>query len=110
MTANPLPGLDDNDLRAPSILAHPEDLAIQEGDPIKLICQIDGERPISVKWYKDNEPLDEAGEFLITFENGLAVLHVNESFPEDSGTYTCQASNAYGRISTSANLTVFGET
>lgn len=101
-------GLDDDDLRAPVIISHPEDITLQEGDPIRLTCQIGGELPLSVNWFKEDEALDEAGEFLMTFDDqeGLAVLKVNESFAEDEGVYTCQATNAWGRTSSSANLTV----
>ncbi|XP_041477901.1 uncharacterized protein LOC121425834 isoform X6 [Lytechinus variegatus] len=101
-------GLDEGDLRAPAILSHPEDVTLQEGDPIRITCQISGELPISVKWFKDDEALDEAGEFLMSFDDreGLAVLQVNESFAEDEGVYTCQATNAWGRTASSANLTV----
>lgn len=44
----------------------------------------------------------------MTFDDqeGLAVLKVNESFAEDEGVYTCQATNAWGRTASSANLTV----
>lgn len=101
-------GLDDDDLRAPVIVSHPEDITLQEGDPIRLTCQIGGELPLSVNWFKEDEALDEAGEFLMTFDDqeGLAVLKVNESFAEDEGVYTCQATNAWGRTASSANLIV----
>ncbi|XP_071495752.1 uncharacterized protein [Diadema antillarum] len=102
-------GLDEEDLRAPSILSHPEDLTIREGEPIRVACSVGGEPPLFVKWFKDGELLDEAGEFAISFEDDVTVLQVSESFAEDSGVYTCQVSNAWGRTSSSANVTIIDE-
>lgn len=39
-------------------------------------------------------------------EGNTAVLDVKETYPEDSGTFTCRATNSAGQAETSVLLTV----
>lgn len=39
-------------------------------------------------------------------EGNTAVLDIKETFPEDTGTFTCRATNSAGQAETSAVLTV----
>lgn len=41
-------------------------------------------------------------------EAGVAELHIQDALPEDRGTYTCLAENAFGQVSCSATVTVQG--
>ena len=43
-----------------------------------------------------------------TCEAGVAELHIQDTLPEDDGTYTCLAENTMGQVSCSARVTVQG--
>lgn len=43
-----------------------------------------------------------------TCEAGVAELHIQDTLPEDDGTYTCLAENTAGQVSCSARVTVQG--
>lgn len=43
-----------------------------------------------------------------TCEAGVAELHIQDTLPEDDGTYTCLAENTVGQVSCSARVTVQG--
>lgn len=94
---------------AACILSKLENVTVQEGAPFKLACVVDGIAPITAQWYKGEEALDEGYEYVMKFQSNMATLHVNESFPEDSGTYTCHVTNVVGSDESSAQVTVLGE-
>lgn len=48
-------------------------------------------------------------DFQITFKAGLARLVIREAFAEDSGRFTCTATNQAGSVSTSCHLHVKGK-
>lgn len=81
-----------------------------------LMCQIlDGESPIQIKWFKDNQELNELSkleeqivELLGQDELGSSLLfrHVQ---PQHSGNYTCIATNHFGSSSYSSIMSVKGK-
>ena len=63
----------------------------------------------SILWYLNNALIKPSRYFQMIYEDGVARLQINEVFPEDAGTYTCEATNPAGAVSCSARLTVAGE-
>lgn len=44
--------------------------------------------------------------FFCLFPEEICTLVIAETFPEDSGLFTCTATNEYGSVTSSAQLTV----
>lgn len=42
----------------------------------------------------------------LKYKNGVAVLHINEVFPEDEGKYVCKATNSVGTAETKCQLKI----
>lgn len=42
----------------------------------------------------------------LKYKNGVAILTINEVFPEDEGEYTCLATNSIGSDTTACKLTI----
>ncbi|KAJ7304039.1 hypothetical protein JRQ81_011559 [Phrynocephalus forsythii] len=61
---------------------------IKEGSFLKLSCQMDKANPeeITYRWHKDQQRLVDQG----------AVLTIHKVTPEDSGYYSCHATNSVG--------------
>lgn len=62
-----------------------------------------------VKWYREDILLNNSPDFEITYYNGISRLVIVEVFPEDSGKYTCVASNIEGSCTATAYLNVKGK-
>ena len=61
-----------------------------------------------VTWLHDGQEVTESEDFHLLREENRCTLLIQEVFPEDTGTYSCQAWNQYGEDQTQARLTVEG--
>ncbi|XP_018360288.1 PREDICTED: titin isoform X3 [Trachymyrmex cornetzi] len=77
-----------------------------EGCSYKLECTVKGNPLPTVQWYKNDTNIDNSPDYIITFNNGEAVLKFDEIFLEDKASYTCKAANQWGQSSTTAHLDV----
>lgn len=62
-----------------------------------------------VKFYREGAEIQSSADFQIVQEGDLYSLLIAEAFPEDSGTYSVNASNSSGRATSTAELLVQGE-
>lgn len=74
-----------------------------------LECQISGYPTPVIMWFREDYKIESSIDFQISFENGYAQLVIREAFAEDSGRFTCTATNEAGTISTSCYLLVQGQ-
>lgn len=79
-----------------------------DGDEVELTAKINGTDPISVKWFREGKPLENTAEFEQTYVCGIARLVIAEVFPDDSGSYTIEVTNEWGKASFTAQLIVKG--
>uniref|UniRef100_A0A8C3BIJ2 Ig-like domain-containing protein n=1 Tax=Cairina moschata TaxID=8855 RepID=A0A8C3BIJ2_CAIMO len=70
-------------------------------ESVTLECHISGHPPPTVTWYREDYKIESSMDFQITFKAGLARLVIREAFAEDSGRFTCTATNKAGSVSTS---------
>lgn len=78
----------------------------KEGCCHKLECTVKGNPLPTVQWYKNDINIDNSPDYVITFNNGEAVLKFEEVFLEDRASYACKATNQWGQSSTTALLDV----
>lgn len=74
-----------------------------------LECQISGHPTPGIMWFREDYRIESSIDFQITYEQGYARLVIREAFAEDSGHFTCTATNEAGTISTSCYLLVQGK-
>lgn len=84
------------------------EVVISDGEPLALRCRVGGYPLPRAAWYKDGSLIPNEPPYQITFRDGDASLTVPESQEENSGVYSCQATNSSGQESTSSNVTVSG--
>lgn len=86
------------------------DKEITDGESLTFSVTLDkGSEPMEITWYHDNCEIKDSPAFRYGREEGRISLTIADAFPEDSGIYSCNVSNKYGRAETGCVLTVKGE-
>ena len=76
---------------------------VEKGSPLRLSCTAYGEKPLSIRWLKERVEINPLLEkrYIVTEKetaDGLiSELYSSTAGREDSSTFTCVASNAYGQ-------------
>ncbi|KAL4119648.1 hypothetical protein QTP88_012442 [Uroleucon formosanum] len=88
------------------------DQTVSSGARVKFWCSVIGHPEPRVQWYRDGQKLNSftynsSARYQTKYDGGLAQLIVENAQSGDSGEYTCVASNARDRISTTGFLTVY---
>ncbi|XP_078079796.1 myopalladin isoform X2 [Mustelus asterias] len=114
---NLLQGLDGLPLMAAPVFTKPlQDVTAKEGQLVVLECRIKGVPFPKMEWYREETLIEDSPDFRIlqkkprsmSDSEEICTLVIAEAFPEDSGTFTCTASNKYGTMSSTSHLTVHG--
>uniref|UniRef100_A0A3Q3FBX0 Myopalladin n=1 Tax=Labrus bergylta TaxID=56723 RepID=A0A3Q3FBX0_9LABR len=95
-------------MAAPAFTKILKDLLASEGQLVVLECRVKGLPSPQVDWYRDGKILKDSHDFRMLQKNEICTLVISEVVPEDSGMFTCTASNKYGTISSTATLRVTG--
>ncbi|KAK3703484.1 hypothetical protein RRG08_024788 [Elysia crispata] len=85
------------DLRPRVIQAHSE---------FKLICCVQAHPPPKVTWYKDGKEIHDGTQYTIQYSHGICTMEISNAMPEDSGKYSCIASNTLGQHETGCKVVV----
>uniref|UniRef100_A0A8C4WBV7 Myopalladin n=1 Tax=Gopherus evgoodei TaxID=1825980 RepID=A0A8C4WBV7_9SAUR len=114
---NYLQGLDGRPLiAAPVFTKMLQDISASEGQLVVFECRVKGAPSPKVEWYREGTLIQDSPDFRIlqkkprsmTEPEEICTLVIAEVFSEDSGGFTCTASNKYGTVSSIACLTVKG--
>ncbi|XP_004386460.1 myopalladin isoform X1 [Trichechus manatus latirostris] len=81
---------------------------VPEGTRVQLDCIVVGIPPPQVRWYCEGKELENSPDIHIVQAGNLHTLTIAEAFEEDTGRYSCFASNIYGTDSTSAEIYIEG--
>ncbi|XP_039213555.1 hemicentin-1 isoform X2 [Crotalus tigris] len=71
-----------------------EEVTVLKGNPVSLVCLANGIPTPTISWLKDGQTL--SSNFHVTFENQKMGLRILNSEVNDTGRYTCIASNEAG--------------
>lgn len=83
-----------------------QDITADEKDQIIFECHVDATPVPTIRWFKDHNQIAASEDYQIGYKKGVCTLCIPESYPEDSGKYTCTATNLGGCKTTSSYLTV----
>jgi len=81
------------------------DVALDDGQDLKLQCKVKGVPEPKVYWLMDGEPLN-LEETETSFKDGVASLLLEDCMREDQGKYTLVAENSEGKAENSCNVVV----
>ncbi|CAH3153640.1 unnamed protein product, partial [Pocillopora meandrina] len=84
-----------------SALLFPEKyITLTKGDTLKLICIVN-EETINIMWKKDGDLITEKAAIETRLDEKTSKLNLTEVVEEDSGEYSCEASNMLGNVARS---------
>jgi len=98
-----------SDDKSPKIVDHLTSKYVKDGEAVTLSCRIIGAKKFDVVWLHNNKEIKPSKDFQYTSEANIYKLIIAEIFPEDSGTYTCEAFNDAGESYSSCTLSVLGK-
>lgn len=90
----------------PNFIIRLQPLQIKQGQPFQLYCKVEGNPLPTVQWYKNDECIDNSADYVITYNNGEALLKCEEEFLIDKAEYTCKASNQVGIAQSTTTINV----
>uniref|UniRef100_A0A3B3DNI4 Ig-like domain-containing protein n=1 Tax=Oryzias melastigma TaxID=30732 RepID=A0A3B3DNI4_ORYME len=96
-------------LSPPQFLQKLKSQEIAEGSPIRLECRVGGNPPPLVRWFCEGRELQNSPDIQISKDGDLHTLVIAEAFEDDTGRYTCVASNSLGAENTSAEVYIEGQ-
>ncbi|XP_019363471.1 PREDICTED: obscurin [Gavialis gangeticus] len=77
------------------------------GSTLHLECLAQSKTDMKVRWLKDGEELSDGRHYHIdNYSDGTCSLIITGLDMQDTGTYTCEASNKFGKVSHSAKVVV----
>ncbi|GAU87381.1 hypothetical protein RvY_00244-2 [Ramazzottius varieornatus] len=91
---------------APVFTRHLQSANCNDGDALTLECEISGEPAVDAVWLHNDREIKTGEDFKYVQEGNVFKLQIAEIFPEDFGTYTCEAFNAVGEASSSCSVIV----
>ncbi|KOX74015.1 Myosin light chain kinase, smooth muscle [Melipona quadrifasciata] len=94
------------DDKPPKIVDHVTSMFVKDGEAVTLSCRIIGAKKFDVIWLHNNKEIKPSKDFQYSSEANIYKLNIAEIFPEDSGTYTCEAFNDAGESFSSCTLNV----
>ncbi|XP_072292766.1 myopalladin isoform X2 [Eucyclogobius newberryi] len=81
---------------------------VSEGSKVQLDCIVQGQPVPEVRWFCEGKELENCPDIQIITNGDHHSLIIADAFEEDTGRYSCFASNVYGTDSTSAEIYVEG--
>lgn len=75
---------------------------------VTLVVCIDKQHSLPCRWYCEGKELENSPDIQIIQTGDQHSLVIVEAFEEDTGRYSCFASNIYGTDSTSAEIYIEG--
>ncbi|XP_042370765.1 hemicentin-1 [Plectropomus leopardus] len=89
----------------PNIKGEEVNATVMLGRPVELHCQSDAVPPPTLSWRKDGRPLFRKPGLTVSADG--SVLKVDSAQVQDSGRYSCEATNVAGKTEKNYNLNVW---
>jgi len=92
--------------KSPRVLDHVKSKVVNDGDTVTLTANIGGADKFDVVWLHNEKEIKPSKDFEYKVSGNTYSLVITEVFPEDAGTYTCEAFNDIGECFSSGSLAV----
>ncbi|TMS20257.1 Hemicentin-1, partial [Larimichthys crocea] len=89
----------------PNIKGEEVNATVMLSHPVELHCQSDAIPPPTLSWRKDGRPLFRKPGLTVSVDG--SVLKINSAQVQDSGRYSCEATNVAGKTEKNYNLNVW---
>lgn len=92
--------------QAPVIADHLDCFIVEDGQSLDLACQITCPLSFDVVWLHNGKEIKPSNDFQYHNQGSKYFLKIPEIFPEDEGSYTCEAFNDFGECLSSCSVFV----
>lgn len=99
-------GLGGTSSKHPKVLDHIKSQIVEDGDKVTLTANIGGTENFDVVWLHNEKEIKPSKDFEYVVKGNQYSLIITEVFPEDKGTYTCEAFNDSGECYSTCSLEV----
>lgn len=95
----------------PVFITHLNNILCKEGDNIHFECNVEPSRDptLKIEWFFNNKALPSGTRYKNIHDFSYVSLDINHTYEEDSGIYTCKATNSKGSATTSGTLRCTGD-
>lgn len=95
---------------SPVFITHLNNVECKENDNVHFECSVEPSKDptMQIEWSVNGKPLNAGAKFKTTYDFGYVALDIVGAYAEDSGIYTCKATNAKGSATTSGSLRCTG--
>jgi len=102
---------DNNDEKKPRFTQLLEDQEFNHNDNVHLDCFVEGQAPITVKWFFNNQLIQSSSDANVEIfrELGVCSMEIITASKNYQGIYKCYGSNEFGNDSTSCRLVYIGD-
>ncbi|CAG0878668.1 unnamed protein product [Darwinula stevensoni] len=83
-----------------------KNVTVKEGQAAQFKTEVSGSPFPTIQWFREGALIPQSKDFQMLQEGNHAILLIKVTYPEDSGRFTCRATNSAGQAETSAILTV----
>uniref|UniRef100_A0A8W7P610 Ig-like domain-containing protein n=1 Tax=Anopheles coluzzii TaxID=1518534 RepID=A0A8W7P610_ANOCL len=96
----------EDQFESPVFVDHLNNVEIKEGENAHFECRVEPSKDptMQIEWFVNGKPLPTGARFKTTYDFGFVSLDLTGAYAEDSGIYTCKATNSKGSASTSGSL------
>lgn len=91
---------------SPVFVTHLNNVECKENENVHFECNVEPSKDptMQIEWFVNGKPLPTGARFKTTYDFGFVSLDISGAYAEDSGIYTCKATNNKGSASTSGSL------
>jgi titin len=91
---------------SPVFITHLNNVECKENDNVHFECNVEPSKDptMQIEWFANGKPLPAGARYKTTYDFGFVSLDIIGAYAEDSGIYTCKATNNKGSASTSGSL------
>lgn len=90
----------------PVFITHLNNVECAEGQSARFECQVEPSKDptLNIEWFVNGKTLPSGAKYKSTYDFGHVSLDISHCYAEDSGIYTCKATNSKGQATTSGSL------
>ncbi len=92
---------------APRFRERLSDQVVTEGGTITISCTISGHPFPDIMWYKGDTLIRDSQNFQYLINGNRVSLKIKVALPQDTGEYTCRATNMYGSSTCTCRITIY---
>lgn len=95
---------------SPVFITHLNNVECKENDNVHFECNVEPSKDptMQIEWFCNGKVLNAGSKYKTTYDFGYVALDIVGAYAEDSGIFTCKATNSKGSATTSGSLRCTG--